>query len=117
MRRHLEVIASQLRSCKLIFNDSDFEDFLWKYSIEVATFQGIRVTGKQKGYLEYLMNQKAEDMLKKAEFFYVILDSPISMKEFNTNQEISEMVRREHMYGVTEPACHPLYKSLKTPSS
>lgn len=117
MREKLGAIATKLRSYKVIFKDDDFERFLWKYAREVMIFEGIPLTSKKKGCLEYLMNQKAEDMLKKAEFFYAILDKPIHMGKFNTDMEIRAMVQREHMYGITESACHPLYKSLKTPSS
>ena len=117
MREKLGAIATKLRSYKVIFRDEDFERFLWKYAREVMIFEGIPLTGKKRGCLEYLMNQKAEEMLKKAEGFYLLFDRPVPMGNFNTDIEIREMVQREHMYGITEPACHPLYKSLKTPSS
>ena len=102
MRKHLEVIANKLRSYKLSFKDDDFEEFLWKYATEVMTFQGIPVRGNQKGYLAYLMNQKAEDMLRTAGQVYLCLDRPVSMGKFHTNQEIREMVRAEHMYGLAK---------------
>ncbi len=102
MRQELEVIASKLRGCKLIFNDSDYEEFLWKYALETMIFENVPVTGKQKGYMSYLMKQKAMDMLKKAEYFYFLEDKEIPLKHFGNDDEIKSMVRREHMYGRPE---------------
>lgn len=100
MRRELEDIAKRMRTRKLIFEDDDFEDFLWKYAVCTMKFEGITVDGKQKGYMHYLMKQKAMDMLRMAEFFYRTNGKPVNMGKFQTGKEISEMVRYEHMCGV-----------------
>lgn len=109
MLKHLEVIAKQLRDHNLVFDDSTLEDFLWKYAAETMRYEGIAVRGTQKGYMRYLMFQKAEDMLNRATLLGTRICSPLEIREFHTYSDIQEMVRREHTCG--------LYKSLKTPSS
>lgn len=118
MLKHLEEIADKLRECNLVFDNSTFEDFLWKYALETMKFEGIPVRGTQKGYMRYLMFQKGEDMLKRTTLLATRICTPLEIKRFHTYSEIQEMVQREHhAYGLKESRCPPLYKSLKTPSS
>lgn len=99
MRSELEDLAEELRMNGVNFEDSTFEVFLRKYAIETMLCEKIQVTGKETGYMHYLMKQKAGDMVAVSKLLYLQGLSNGRIDEFATDSEIKEIARREHSYG------------------
>lgn len=102
MLKKLEEMARQLESFNLIFEDLTFEKFLRRYALETMLIERIPVNGKQTGYMKYLMYQKAQDMINHASLLGPRINETILIEEFCSDEEIKEMVRREHSYGISK---------------